>query len=128
MIVEDADINKLSHFSLEVNCEGTEYILAPCSIQDLLQTETFKKFFNLGDEIKLNSFQIPCLFVVESEIPAHQPQAISRIRKLSEMEICFLVSTHLQHQLDFQAVEMKINQNSSLYAHKFKSKNDRVVN
>ena len=71
MIVQDSDITKSSNFSLEVNFEGNQLLLTPCTIKDLLATDTFKKYFNLTDDIKFNSFSILCLYAVESEISAH---------------------------------------------------------
>lgn len=65
------------------------------------------------------------LYVLENEL-----ENISkiRLRALTQMEICLLISMHLQYENDKKAYEMKINYNSSIFAHKFKSKSEKIVN
>ena len=65
------------------------------------------------------------LYVLENEL---ENSSKTRLRALTHMETCLLISMHFQYENDKKAYEMKINYNSSIFAHKFKSKSEKIVN
>lgn len=92
---------------------------------DLINTDTFESYYTLEDQIKMDTRQIENLYVLENELENANNM---RLRALTRMEICLLISMHLQYENDKKAYEMKINYNSSIFAHKFKSKSEKIVN
>ena len=111
--------------SLNIDINSQQHSFSPCKLVDLINTDTFESYYTLEDQIKMDTRQIENLYVLENELENANNM---RLRALTRMEICLLISMHLQYENDKKAYEMKINYNSSIFAHKFKSKSEKIVN
>ena len=112
-----------------------ELDLSCCRVADLVSAsnEVFHKYFKLKNDKGSGSKEPVVLYVVEQDalVGSHL-----RLRRLNSIEVCFLslMTLSISHEPDSEdpfsqkLLELKLNYNASIFAHRFKNKNDRVVN
>jgi len=98
-----------------------------CRIGQLINTHIFHNYFELTNQMPKSNQPLNCLYIIEKD---DGKKSQTYLRPLTSLEVCYLVLTHLyiaktqREQLQNKILEVKINQNSQLFAHKFKNKNN----